>query len=86
MKNVKIGKIGQLLVSKFSQIHVWDEDLDYWLDELTKGQIMLVVGEKYSGTSVRLDLNSDLYRKVLTPNKKVGWVHLDNCVLLTKNI
>ena len=24
-------------------------------------------------------LNPEYYRKVLTANQKIGWVHLDNC-------
>jgi hypothetical protein len=76
-------KVGDLLAAKFGHVHVWDENLDDDLDELNRGEVMLVIAEFHPHRAKRL--NPEFYRKVLTPNKKVGWVHLDNCLLVEKN-
>ena len=69
--------VGELLRSKFSHVHVWNENLDDEADELSKGEFMIVLGSVHPKRPKRL--NPEFYRMVLTQNKKIGWVHLDNC-------
>jgi hypothetical protein len=69
--------IGDLIRSKFGHVHVWDQDLNDEMDELGKGEFMIVLAESHPTRPKRL--NPEYYRKVLTSNKKIGWVHLDNC-------
>ena len=69
--------VGSMLKAKFSHVHVWNDDLDDEIDELTKGDLVLILAESNPRRPKRL--NPTLYRKVLTPNKRVGWIHLDNC-------
>lgn len=73
--------VGELLRSKFSHVHVWDENLDDETDELSKGEFMIVLGSVHPKRPKRL--NPEFYRQVLTANKKIGWVHLDNCEPVT---
>ena len=69
--------VGELLRSKFSHVHVWNENLDDEADELSKGEFMIVLGSVHPKRPKRL--NPEFYRMVLTQNQKIGWVHLDNC-------
>jgi hypothetical protein len=66
-----------MLKAKFRHVHVWDDDLDESLDELAKGDLMLILAESNPKRPKRL--NPGFYRKVLTQGGRVGWVHLDNC-------
>jgi hypothetical protein len=72
---------GDLIRSKYGHVHVWNEDLDDETDELGKGEFMIVLAMSHPSRPKRL--NPEYYRKVLTSNKKIGWVHLDNCELVS---
>ena len=69
--------VGSMLKAKFSHVHVWNDDLDDEIDELTMGDLVLILAESNPKRPKRL--NPTLYRKVLTHNNRVGWIHLDNC-------
>ncbi len=69
--------VGDLIRSKYSHVHVWKEDLDDEVDELGRGEFMIVLAAGHPNRPKRL--NPEYYRKVLTANQKIGWVHLDNC-------
>ena len=69
--------VGSLLITKFSIVHVWDEDLSEDLEELSKGSVLIVIATYHPRRPKRL--NPQLYRKVLTSSGIVGWVHMDNC-------
>ncbi len=69
--------VGDLIRSKFCHVHIWDEDLDDDVDELKKGEFMIVLAAGHPNRPKRL--NPEYYRKVITVNQKIGWVHLDNC-------
>ena len=70
-------EVGSLLATKFSIVHVWDEDLSEDLEELSKGSLLIVIATYHPRRPKRL--NPQLYRKVLTSSGIVGWVHMDNC-------
>jgi hypothetical protein len=69
--------VGEMIMAKFSHVHVWDENLDDSIDELNAGEFMIVLATSHPTRKKRL--NPNLYRKVLTQSARVGWVHLDNC-------
>lgn len=69
--------VGDLLVTRFDHVHAWDEDLDDTVDELSKGEIILIIATCHPTRMKRL--NPKFYRQVLTPRSIIGWVHLDNC-------
>lgn len=69
--------VGELLRSKFSIVHVWDEELGEDLEELGKGSLLIVLDVCHPQRPKRL--NPQFYRKVLTSSGIVGWIHLDNC-------
>lgn len=71
---------GSLLTTKFSIVHVWDEDLDDALEELRRGAPLIVLGAGNPRRPKRL--NPDCYLKVLTPGGRVGWIHIDNCTVV----
>lgn len=72
-----IPHVGDLLVTRYSHVHVWDEDLEDTVDELIKGELMLIIAASHPTRKKRL--NPEFYRQVLTQSRIVGWVHLDNC-------
>ena len=69
--------VGSLLITKFSIVHVWDEDLGDDLEELEKGSLLIVLDVHHPRRPKRL--NPQCYRKVLTSSGIVGWIHIDNC-------
>jgi hypothetical protein len=85
LKNPNIPPvIGELIRSKFSHVHIWDENLEEEIDEVGAGHFMIVLAIGHPHRPKRL--NPNLYRKVLTANKKIGWVHLDNCESMARYI
>ena len=69
--------VGEMLLARYGHVHVWDENLDDSVDELRKGEVMIVLATSHPTRAKRL--NPAWYRKVLTQGGRVGWVHLDNC-------
>lgn len=71
---------GTLLATKFSVVHVWDDELNDPIDELCSGTLLIVLAVGHTHKSRRL--NPDCYLKVLTSNGHIGWIHIDNCTVI----
>ena len=69
-------KIGEMITPMFS-CDLWDEDLDEPVDEVYRGEPLLVLALVNPKRPKRI--NPDFYRMVLSPRGTVGWIHLDNC-------
>lgn len=77
----------------YHTVQVWrDPDLQDAVDVTTEmGTFLIVVDDKLppncAAGSARISatdrLNLNLYVKVLTPRGTIGWVHTDNCQVLS---
>lgn len=68
--------IGEMIRPKFS-CNLWNEDLDEIVDEVYRGESLLVVAKNHPKRPKRI--NPELYRMVVSPRGAIGWIHLDNC-------
>jgi hypothetical protein len=69
-------KVGEMITPSFS-CNLWDENLDEMVDEVYRGELLLVLATEIKKRPKRI--NPDFYRMVLSSHGKVGWIHLDNC-------
>lgn len=69
-------KIGEMIKPMFS-CNLWDENLDEIVDEVYRGECLLVLATSNKKRPKRI--NPDFYRMVLSPRGVAGWIHLDNC-------
>ena len=77
---------GDIIITSFAGIDVWDDTLLRVLHEFDAGVAMLVLDGPPYFSKEQLDSDSTLasidvkrYVKVLAPNGIVGYVHRDNC-------
>ena len=79
-------QLGEVLTPKW-ECTLWDDNIQNENELLKEGDFLLIIedanhelGRWYQPRKIRL--NHNRYRKVLTPRGKIGWVHVDNCVVI----
>ena len=69
-------KVGEMITPSFT-CDLWNEDLDDPVDEVYRGESLLVLALVNPRRPKRI--NPEFYRMVLSPRGVAGWIHLDNC-------